>query len=66
MYVVTPQLNRLVETVQVRGHNIWFQKEEKLSLSYHQIPPPISSDLCNTRGALVVMGSLTSLADCPA
>ena len=23
-YVVTPQLNRLDETVQMRGHNIWF------------------------------------------
>ena len=25
--VVTPHLNRLVETVQIRGHNIWFQRE---------------------------------------
>ena len=24
-YVVTPHLNRLIETVQMRGHNIWFQ-----------------------------------------
>ena len=24
-YVVTLQLNRLDETVQMRGHNIWFQ-----------------------------------------
>ena len=24
-YFVTPHLNRLVETVQMRGHNIWFQ-----------------------------------------
>ena len=23
-YVVTPHLNRLTETVQMRGHNIWF------------------------------------------
>ena len=23
--VVTPRLNRLDETVQMRGHNIWFQ-----------------------------------------
>ena len=23
--VVTPHLNRLVETVHMRGHNIWFQ-----------------------------------------
>ena len=25
IYVVTTQLNRLNETVQMRGHNIWFQ-----------------------------------------
>ena len=24
-YVVTPHLKRLDETVQMRGHNIWFQ-----------------------------------------
>ena len=24
-YIVTPHLNRLNETVQMRGHNIWFQ-----------------------------------------
>ena len=24
-YVVTPHLNRLSGTVQIRGHNIWFQ-----------------------------------------
>ena len=26
-YVMTPHLNRLEETVQMRGHNIWFQRE---------------------------------------
>ena len=26
-YVVTPHLNHLIETVQMRGHNIWFQSE---------------------------------------
>ena len=26
-YVVTSHLNRLDETVQMRGHNIWFQRE---------------------------------------
>ena len=26
-YVVTPYLNRLNETVQMRGHNIWFRWE---------------------------------------
>ena len=32
-YVVTPHLNRLVTTVQMRGHNIWFYAElTKLSL----------------------------------
>ena len=32
-YVVTPQLNRLDETVQIRGHNIWFCAElTKVSL----------------------------------
>ena len=25
--VVTPHLNRLVETVQMRGHNLWFYSE---------------------------------------
>ena len=24
-YVVTPHLNRLKETAQMRGHNIWFR-----------------------------------------
>ena len=24
-YVMTPHLNRLVKTVQMRGHNIWFR-----------------------------------------
>ena len=33
-YVVTPHLNRLAETVQMKGHNIYFmQKRQKLSLS---------------------------------
>ena len=26
-YAVTPHLNRLVEAVQMRGHNIWFYAE---------------------------------------
>ena len=25
LYIVTPHLNRLDETVQMRGHNIWFR-----------------------------------------
>ena len=27
IYIVTPHLNRLDETVQMRGHNIWFQHD---------------------------------------
>ena len=27
VYAVTPHLNRLDETVQMRGHNIWFERE---------------------------------------
>ena len=31
-------LNRLSETVQMRGHNIWFHKQiRKIILNYHQI-----------------------------
>ena len=30
MYVVTPHLNRLIETIQMRGNNIWFQLEIKI------------------------------------
>ena len=37
-YVVTPHLNRLVETVQMRGHNICFYAElTKVIPNYHQI-----------------------------
>ena len=37
-YVVTLHLNRLTETVQMRGHNIWFYAElTKIILNYHQI-----------------------------
>ena len=39
-YVVTPHLNRLAETVQMRGHNICFYaKLTKIIPNYHQIPP---------------------------
>ena len=38
LYVVTPHLNRLVETVQIRGHNICFNEElTKIIPKYHQI-----------------------------
>ena len=34
-YVVTPHLNRLNETVQMRGHNIWFRCEiRKIIIKY--------------------------------
>ena len=41
-YVVTPHLNRLVETVQMRGHNIYFGAElTKIIPNYNQILPHI-------------------------
>ena len=37
-YIVTPHLNRLVETVQMRGHNVCFYEELiKIIPNYHQI-----------------------------
>ena len=37
-YVVAPHLNRLVETVQMRGLNIYFQAElAKIIPNYHQV-----------------------------
>ena len=42
-YVVTPHLNRLDETVQMRGHDIRFYAElTKTFPKYHQILPLIS------------------------
>ena len=38
-YVVTPRLNRLIEMVQMRGHNIWFQREVR------KIIPQLSSKI---------------------
>ena len=41
-YIMTPHLNRLIETVQMRGHNICFYAEfTKIILNYHQILPLI-------------------------
>ena len=38
LYVVNPHLNWLVETVQMRGHNICFYTElTKIIPNYHQI-----------------------------
>ena len=37
-YVVTLHLNRLVETVQMKGHNIWF------ALEIRKIIPQLSSN----------------------
>ena len=40
LYVVTPHLNHLVKTVQMRGHNICFYAElTKIIPNYHQILP---------------------------
>ena len=48
-YVVTPHLNGLDETVQMRGHNICFYAElTKIIPSYHQILPLFSRALSNT------------------
>ena len=39
-YVVTPHLNRLVETVQISGHNICFYAElTEITPNYRQILP---------------------------
>ena len=41
-FVVTPHLNRLIETVQMRGHNERFEAELKKSIPYYlQILPLI-------------------------
>ena len=40
-YVVTPDLNRLVETVEMRGHNIFFSELTKIIPNYHKILPLI-------------------------
>ena len=38
LYVVAPHLNRLIETVQMRGHDIWFQQEiRQIIPELHQI-----------------------------
>ena len=45
-YVVTPHLNRLNETVQMRGHNICFkQSKQKVSLIINNTPSYLA--LCN-------------------
>ena len=51
-YVVTPHLNRLDETIQMRGHNIWFRREiRKIIIKYSLLS-----------GALFVLNSLWSVA----
>ena len=41
-YIVTPHLNRLDETVKMKGHNVCFYVEvTKIILNYHQILPLI-------------------------
>ena len=43
-YVVTPHLNHLIETVQLRGHNIGLYTEfTKIITDYHQLLPLIQS-----------------------
>ena len=51
-YVVTPHLNRLIETVQMRGHNICFYVEStKIIPYYHKILPRIySSEVFYVKG----------------
>ena len=47
---MTPHLNRLVETAQMRGENICFYAElTKLIFNYHQILPPIESSVHDVR-----------------
>ena len=36
-YFVTPHLNRLIETVQMKGHNICFYAELTKNYPYHQM-----------------------------
>ena len=36
-YAVTPHLNRLIELVQMRDHNIWFYAVLTIIPNYHQI-----------------------------
>ena len=47
-YVVTPHLNRLGETVQMRGHNIWFQAEKRKFIIIPQLSSntPFYLELC--------------------
>ena len=40
-YVVTPHLNHLVEAVQMRGHNMFLCRINKIIPNYHQILPLI-------------------------
>ena len=43
LYIVTPHLNRLIETFQMRGHNICYYAElTKIITNYHQISPRYS------------------------
>ena len=53
---MTPHLNRLVETVQMRGHNIWFRAElTKIIPNYRLIFPLIKkSALVKSSESLLV------------
>ena len=62
-YVVTPHLNRLNETVQMRGHNIRFYAElTKIIPNYHQILPLIKSS--EIFEFLIVSQDLDEVAHC--
>ena len=52
---MTPHLNRLIETVQMRGHNIRFYAElRKIIPNYRQILPLIQSSDCLYTGSYTI------------
>ena len=58
-YVVTPHLNRLIETVQMRGHNIRFYAKLTKNFSYyHQNFTPSYLELWTKYGRTVIISSL--------
>ena len=74
-HYMTPHLNGLIETVQMRGHNIWFHAELiKMIPGYHQIPPPYlelcclvyngSHDMMVLYQKIVLLGATLQMRDC--
>ena len=47
-HVVTPHLKRLVETVHLRGHNMFYAELTKDIPNYHQLLPLIYSSASGT------------------